>query len=830
MKYLFEGISFLIILLIYSCSGAGEKSPVSLTWNNDGYNSQTGCYDNTFVIKNVSKKQIDKEWVIYFSQLPREISFVETNEVGIEVVNSNYFKIYPTTNFQGLQPDDSIVVNYGVTNEVPNVSQEPEGCYWVMSVDGQEQDPMAIDLHIVPSTNTTKMSNLIATRAYEFNKQLSDKKLPLKQSDILPAVKQMDEKQTELIIPSTVSLEYEKELANEATILKEKLKSLYKIEISDKAPVAIKLNLISSSNYSNEEWYRLDIDTDEIVIESSTPHGSFNGIQTLLALMKGLKSSDKLECVTITDYPDLHHRGFMLDIARNFTEVEDLKKMIDILASYKLNVLHLHFSDDEGWRIEIPGLEELTEVSAKRGHTIDELENLYPGYDGGYDPHAKTSGNGYYTREEFIDLLKYANDRHMRVIPEVESPSHARASIVAMKARYNKYINTDEDKAREYLLSEFEDTSTYISAQSYTDNVMNVALPSTYRFMEKVISEIKRMYADAEVELPSIHIGGDEVPSGAWEGSPSCQFLMEKEGMSTTHELYEYFYLKIIDYMKQQGIKFNGWQEVALNNAADTDKKLSSMADGINCWNTVPEWGADEIPYQIANNGYPIILCNVNNVYMDLTYSPLYEERGHTWAGYVDESKSFSLLPFSIYRSSRTDIAGYPTNLDKLESGKELLRTDRKPAIKGIQAQLFAETIRGYDWVEYYVFPKILGLVERGWNAHPEWEMMRGDEEKDAFFRDLSRFYTLINDKEFPYLNTQDVNFRLPNPGLVLDDNYLHINTPIPGATIYYTTDDTEPNENSMVWTKPVKCEGATVKACISYLGKKSMTTRFNVN
>ncbi len=102
---------------------------------------------------------------------------------------------------------------------------------------------------------------------------------------------------------------------------------------------------------------------------------------------------------------------------------------------------------------------------------------LYPAYDGGYDPYAATSGNGYYTREEFIDLLRYAAERHVQVIPEIESPGHARAAIVAMNVRYKKYIDTDPEKAKEYLLSDLQDTSRYVSAQAYTDNVMNVALP-----------------------------------------------------------------------------------------------------------------------------------------------------------------------------------------------------------------------------------------------------------------------------------------------------------------------------------------------------------------
>lgn len=129
----------------------------------------------------------------------------------------------------------------------------------------------------------------------------------------------------------------------------------------------------------------------------------------------------------------------MQDVARNFIELSDLKKLIDILSSYKLNVFRFHFCDDEGWRrLQIPGLEELTEIASHRGHTYNESECLYPAYNGDFDYQSKTSGNGFYSRDEFIDLPRYAADRHVAIIPEIESPGHARAAIVAMKARYKK--------------------------------------------------------------------------------------------------------------------------------------------------------------------------------------------------------------------------------------------------------------------------------------------------------------------------------------------------------------------------------------------------------
>ena len=142
-----------------------------------------------------------------------------------------------------------------------------------------------------------------------------------------------------------------------------------------------------------------------------------------------------------------------------------------------------------------------------------------------------------------------------------------------------------------------------------------------------------------------------------------------------------------------------------------------------------------EVVYQTANNGYPVILCNVGNFYMDMAYNGHPDERGLDWGGYVDESVSFSMLPFSIYRSLRVDMAGNPIDLNNAEKGKTALTEIGKKHIMGVQGQLFAETIRSFDGVEYLLFPKILGLAERGWNAHPAWENLSGIREEQASIR-----------------------------------------------------------------------------------------------
>lgn len=826
--------SLCLLLVISGCKSTdGAKAPVSLTWKMGAVEVQPGYYENSFVLKNISDVPLGKDWIIYYSQLPREILQEESAPVKVEVVNANFFRMYPAENFQSLAPGDSLTVKFCCTNGLKKMSHAPEGTYWVSQAGSKQGIPLPVGLTIQPLKGMeTEDWYPAPDKIYASNLAL-ETTAQLQQTDIFPSVKEA--------VPATgkegfgienkVKLTFHPDFANEAELLKEKLATIHGLEVVSEAPVTVYLDYLPERETAvNGEYYRIDTGNGLINISASTSHGIFNGTQTLLSLLKGQEKPFRLEALSIRDYPDLPYRGQMLDIARNFTTVEHLKKLVDVISSYKLNVLHFHFSDDEGWRLEIPGLEELTSVGARRGHTTDELECLYPGYDGNYDPSAATSGNGYYTREEFIDLLRYAAQRHVRVIPEIESPGHARAAIVSMKARYHKYVNTAPEKANEYLLSDAQDTSRYVSAQSYTDNVMNVALPSTYRFMEKVIRELVAMYEEAEVPLTTIHLGGDEVPEGAWMGSPVCRTFMDEHGMTSAHELSEYYITKMADYLQQHHLQFSGWQEVALGHPETTDRHLNQLAAGVYCWNTVPEWEADEIPYQIANKGYPVILCNVNNFYLDLAYDAHPDERGLSWAGYVDESKGFSMLPYSIYRSSRADMAGNPVDPDIAGKGKTTLTAFGKEHIQGVQAQLFAETIRDFEWVEYYTFPKILGLVERGWNAFPAWSTLVGEKERQAFNKELGLFYSKVSEKEMPHWASRSINFRLPHPGLCIKEGQLHASTPIRGGEIRYTTDGTEPTLHSELWKAPVACDASVVKAKLFYLNKESVTSTLKVD
>ena len=795
------GLLFCTAPLLAGC-GTSDKpeAPVSLTWEMGTGNAEPG----------------------YYSQLPRNVKQVGNPAVKVEPVNGNFFKMYPTESFTPLAPGDSMRITFLCSYKLDRNSHAPEGTYWVATADGKESSPLPVTLNTLALPSPESLPGYPdATKIYESNLRLENVSA-LQPWDILPSVKKATLAGGAVVLDGKVALAYPDAYAVEARLLKEKLSALYGLEVVDKAPVTIALEtLADKAKAVNDEYYDMVIDSDRIKISAATPHGVFNGTQTLLAMLKGKKAPYRLDAMSVEDYPDLLYRGQMIDIARNFTTVDNLKKLVDVFASYKMNVLHFHFSDDEAWRLEIPGLEELTAVGSRRGHTTDESRCLYPCYDGGYDPDAATVGNGYYSREDFIGLLRYAAERHIRVIPEIESPGHARAAIVSMKARYNKYKDTDVEKAAEYLLNEPEDTSRYASVQYYTDNVINVAMPSTYRFMEKVIQELAAMYREAGVPLATVHLGGDEVARGVWLGSPKCQALMKEKGMTKPHDLAEHFITQMADIMQRNGLKFSGWQEVALGHTEEAHRQLRTQAAGVYCWNTVP--GYDEVVYQIANNGYPVILCNVGNFYMDMAYNGHPDERGLDWGGYVDESVSFSMLPFSIYRSLRTDGAGNPVDLDAAEKGKTVLTAEGRKNILGVQGQLFAETIRSFNGVEYLLFPKIMGLAERGWNAYPAWEELRGAQEQQAFNKALALYYEKISDMEMPYWARNGINFRLPHPGLLVKDGKLYANVAIRGAEIRYTTDGSEPDTQSALWEAPVPCHAPVVKAKTFCQGKESL-------
>ena len=396
-------------------------------------------------------------------------------------------------------------------------------------------------------------------------------------------------------------------------------------------------------------WYRITIDENgEPKVEADDEDGAFYARTTLEKLQKPLQP------MTIEDWPDNQYRGFMLDVARDFRSVDEVLKVIDLMAQYKFNVFHFHIGDDEAWCLEIKDLPDLTDFS---GHhalpdwNLQETEALKPTANG------RINNKTYFTGEEYKQILRYAWERHISVIPEFDAPGHSRASIKAMQA----YEKRTGDAS--YRLQDPADTSHYWSAQDFTDNVLSVYLPSVYTFYGIIFDEVIRLHEEANVPLLAIHIGGDEVPNGAWANQ-------DRKAMK------DLFTNNMLELAEKRGIRLAGWEDIAKGIEPETVKRLKQSLYFINIWTGK------------GMEGFPCVLSPATNNYVDLAYSADPEELGLFWAGFVDERKTFSMNP-------------------KEYTGD----------IVGVSAHLWSEQLRQFDDVTFQMLPKALGVAERAWNT-----------------------------------------------------------------------------------------------------------------
>jgi hexosaminidase len=648
---------------------------------------------------------------------------------------------------------------------------------------------------------------------------------------MIPSVKNLTKGAGEVTVPKQLAIKPQAGFETEAKLLGERLAKLYGAQITADATFVITIGELTGDAAVNDEAYCVALQPNGVQILGATPQGASHGAHTFANLLRGAQLPATLDELTITDYPDFGYRGVMIDVSRNFIKKENILKLLDLFADYKINTLHFHLTDDEGWRIEIPGIEELTTVGAHRGHTLDESQWLYPAYGSGpsaSDPNS--AGNGFYTRQDFIDILRYATDRHIRVVPEIDVPGHSRAAIRATKARYNTYIATDSVKANEYMLFDPTDKSKYHSAQDYTDCALSVALPATYRFIDKVMGELKAMYDEAGAPIDQVHIGGDEVPHGAWTDAPRVAELMAREGIKDSKGLNDYFFRHAGDILKKHGLKMSGWQELIFDHGAEVKESNVGNPAGygnVYCWSTMGNY--DVIPYNAANAGYDIILCNVTNLYLDLSYNRHQSEPGLHWGGYTDEVKGFDVQPYNLYSSLREDADGNARDLSKAADGKPALKPENRGRIKGMQGQLWAETVTEFPRTEYMLFPKIFGLSERSWNANPAWSTLKGAQADAAYSNDLSKFYNTLTQRELPYLSTQEVNYRVNQPGFKVEEGKVVFNAIDPNAEIYYTLDGTVPTTASARYDgTPVSLPSADapIRAIAVVRGKQSVVTR----
>lgn len=597
----------------------------------------------------------------------------------------------------------------------------------------------------------------------------------------------------------------------EAYRLQADLSKLYGIPADILAsPVSFCISLAEDRSLP-AEGYTLHIDQNSIIIAASDSSGIFYGIQSLKSLMpvgripKKAYSKQVLPGILVNDSPRYNYRGFMLDVARNFQTKEEVFRILDLLALYKINTFHFHLTDDEGWRLEINGLPELTAIGSNRGHPLDEKTNLPPANGSGADT-GNLYGSGHYNKRDFIEILKYAYDHHIAVIPEIETPGHARATIKAMDVHYSKFLAAgDKEEALRYLLRDTADQSQYTTPQWYHDNVMNVALPSVYTFLTKVVDEISQMYKEAGVPLLMIHLGGDEVPAGVWEKSSLTQKLISSHPeIKNANGLWYYYLGKMNEILKERNIRLAGWEEVGLrktmqdgNNINIPNPQFNNSAFQLYVWNNTE--GNEDLAYKLANAGYPVVINFVSNFYFDMMQYRTYDEPGYKWGGITDIEKTFRFIP-NDYLKNASFAYHQLTN-------KQRLTDFGKTNIRGIQGALWSETLKGPGQLEYMLLPRLGALAEKCWSPAENWET---DTDSSAYNiqyrRSWSAFVKYMGSHELKVLDYLDggFNYRIPPAGAAIEGGKVFANTQFPGMVIHFTTDGSKPTNRSAVYRNPI--------------------------
>ena len=818
-------ISLLTVLLCaMTALTLKAQAPIAVDWHMGQNNTAANNYDSRFVIKNVSNQPLGSDWQLFFNQFSRSVTLPAGCPVDIEEVSTTYYRVKPNANYKALAAGDSLVINMVMGGALLNKNYMPAGGHVVMG--GDMAHPIAVNINRSPLDKPGQWRDHKlypdGNYMYNFNAAINGfgDGYTGNDYDIFPAPKQVDIEDGFTQVGTLVTIKTGKFLQwggyrRAKNLLISELQNRGIYTTSGQGTV-IRL-LLDKKLSENREYYSLRVHDGEITILGRTQAALVNGVKTLIAALDHSKGHRLQNCFVI-DWPDFGYRGVMLDIARNnVANAAQMKRFIDLLAYYKFNVIQFHFCDDEAWRLEIPGFPELTQVASRRGATLDEKGYLAQIFDGNGNPDDLTQcGNGYLTRAEFIDLLRYAWLRGIRIIPEIETPGHARAAIMAMKSRA---INNPT--AEQFRLWDDKNESVYTSAQNYHDNVLNVASDDVYRFIDRVVGELQKMYKEAGLKLEIVHLGGDEVPANAWSKSPDVQALMQRSNLTNQHQVSEYYISRISELLAARNIRIEGWQEVALDHNHAFNTVVAPRVAGVNAWSTVGSRA--DVPYRLANDGYPVILSNVTNFYMDMAYSWHQNEQGLHWGGKVDEFDAWSALPANIYATARTDVDGSPINITTAADGK--VKLEKPENIIGVQAQLWGETLRSFDEVQYLLLPKMMGVSERAWTAVPEWSKDLTDE--NAYNEARHQYNLKIGTRELPLLNSMGFNFRVGPPGIKVEDGKLLINTQYPDELVTYTLDGSEPAIDSPRWTAPVtlKNQPQVIKAKAFYLGRESVTT-----
>ncbi|MEA4936669.1 MAG: family 20 glycosylhydrolase [Paludibacter sp.] len=478
---------------------------------------------------------------------------------------------------------------------------------------------------------------------------------------IIPKPVSVVQQKTDFVIEDNIQINLQENsrlMLQNAKYLSDQINALFakKLKtVSGKNKLSNAIN-ISIDKKMGEEAYSLEVTKKQINLAGGSPKGVFYGIQTLLQIIpeeyirKEQVSRIIVPGIKISDFPRFQYRGAMLDVGRHFFTVEEVKQFIDILALHKINTFHWHLTEDQGWRIEIKRYPKLTEIGFVRRQTLsNHLRDKTHQYDG--IPH-----KGYYTQEEIKDIVQYASDCFITVIPEIDMPGHFTAALAAYPE-----LGCKDDK--QYQVREkwgiFED-------------VLCIGKESSFEFVENVLLEVMQLFPSKY-----IHIGGDECPTTAWKTCPHCQELMTKENLAKESNLQNYFTHRIEKFLQAHGREMIGWDEV--------------LEGGVSQTATIMSWRGTKGGIEAAKKGNKVIMSPGTHCYLDKYQSMRTASEPLAIGGYIPVSKVYEFDP----------LLG--------------LNPEERKNILGLQANVWTEYIKDFKQVQYMLLPRLAALAEVGW-------------------------------------------------------------------------------------------------------------------
>ncbi|XP_046350297.2 uncharacterized protein LOC124131228 [Haliotis rufescens] len=784
----------------------------------DNFQDGASTFLAQVTLKNTGPQDVVKgNWGIYYCSIymvPDEQPELTLEQMTIKHIKGCLFKMEPTSEFKPLKSNEVRTLKFRVQNwSVSKTDMMPN---WYMWAEGLKARTIASTkgpgLEFVKDFTTVNQWKRYDTPdlkdrydpytpdvRYGMAQDITD--LGSSPHPVIPTpVTMVIDDNLEMMMSAIITITTDPLFEADADYLKEELsKGGYSaINVSTSAPPPrgyIQLLqrdpqvTINSKIASSPEAYSLTVDpVNEVIrIWSNTSDGIFYGIQTLLSLALKSSSDGKLYKSTIEDAPRFAYRGMHLDVGRNFHGKESVMKLLDAMAMYKLNKFHFHLTEDEGWRVEIPGLKELTEIGGKRCHDIEEEKCVLSQLGSG--PDTTTSGSGFYTIDDYKDILQYASARHIEVIPEVDSPGHAHAAIFAMHARRQRLLDIgDIDNADSFGLVDLEDPSDYLSIQMFKDNAINPCINSTYSFIKYIVDMFIDMHKDIS-PLKTFHFGGDEVASGAWKNSPACQALLR-----ANVSLKEHFTRNVANITSLHNLNLGGWEDGLMESVFEPfNKELLGSQDVLAyAWDNVWEWGVSTRAYRLANAGFKVILAHVTHLYFDHPYEPDPEERGYYWGPrFTDTWKTFGYMPDNVYENVDVRRNGDPMTKEELcgQDGSLCIPLTKPENVLGMQGHLWSETVRTQDNLFYMIFPRIIALAERAWHKAAWEDIMEAETRNNEKRKDWINFANSLGYQELPALDKLNITYRVPPPGARNNNGRLNLKSPFPGLGLETSTD-----------------------------------------